>query len=258
MGSTDSSRKSFGPPIAAIVGTVLGVVAWLVFIIVFALYWSRSYNLFQDVVVTVASFLIDGVLIAAMWIIWIFSSGTRHMWWNAEYEPHLHKHRHDNEVLSPVQRAGEALAVFIILLIIAFFGYNQIANTGFFTSKFDSWEMTALYGSFLFATTSPFVRAVVGLRNPVRPLEAASNLIFAVSTIFLLTTFPFNFAHFADVLPSAVRPAFFWVTNDMAKLAFILVIVGCLIGGAVNIAKYLAFVTDDRVGRTVEGRIVTP
>ncbi|MGA3060531.1 MAG: hypothetical protein ABSD92_09195 [Candidatus Bathyarchaeia archaeon] len=59
--------------IAPIVLTFLGVLAWLIFILLFALFWSRGFSLFQNVIVTVVSFAIVGLLIGLMWVIW----GTR-------------------------------------------------------------------------------------------------------------------------------------------------------------------------------------
>ncbi len=81
-GNSDSHEKRFGPPLGAIIGTVLGVVIWLVFIILYALDWSKRFDLFQNIVVTVASFLITGLLIALMWMIWIFSTGKHRFWWS--------------------------------------------------------------------------------------------------------------------------------------------------------------------------------
>jgi VIT1/CCC1 family predicted Fe2+/Mn2+ transporter len=60
-------RKS--GPIWPIVASMLGVLVWLVFILIYALYWSRSFNLFQNIVVFIVSLGITGVLIGLMWVI---------------------------------------------------------------------------------------------------------------------------------------------------------------------------------------------
>jgi len=62
-------------PIAGIVLTLAAVMAWLVFILLYALLWSGSYDLFQNVVVTVVSLGITGIVIAIGWVIW----GSRHV-----------------------------------------------------------------------------------------------------------------------------------------------------------------------------------
>jgi len=49
------SPNRYEGPIAPIIGCILGVVAWLFFILVYALYWSSGFSLFQNVVVTIVS-----------------------------------------------------------------------------------------------------------------------------------------------------------------------------------------------------------
>lgn len=57
-------------PLAPIVVSFLAVVVWLVFILLFALYWSTGFSLFQDVIVTIVSLLVMGVLVSLMWVVW--------------------------------------------------------------------------------------------------------------------------------------------------------------------------------------------
>jgi len=59
--------------IVPIVLSFLGVIAWLVFILLYALFWSRGFSLFQNVIVTIVSLAIAGLLIGLVWVIW----GTR-------------------------------------------------------------------------------------------------------------------------------------------------------------------------------------
>jgi len=61
-------RKS--GPIGLIVASMVGFLVWLVFILLFALYWSEGFNLFQNIIVFIVSLCITGLLIGLMWIIW--------------------------------------------------------------------------------------------------------------------------------------------------------------------------------------------
>jgi hypothetical protein len=61
-------RKS--SPIGLIVASMVGFLVWLVFILLFALYWSEGFNLFQNIVVFIVSLCITGLLIGLMWIVW--------------------------------------------------------------------------------------------------------------------------------------------------------------------------------------------
>ena len=56
-------------PIGLIVASMLGVVVWLVFILLYALYWSGGFSLFQNVVVFIVSVCIAALLIGIMWIV---------------------------------------------------------------------------------------------------------------------------------------------------------------------------------------------
>ena len=79
------NHGNYRGPLAPIVGSILAVIAWLVFILIYALYWSKGYSLFQNVVVTIASLLIVGLLIGLMWVVWGFRGGWRAGrmgWWD--------------------------------------------------------------------------------------------------------------------------------------------------------------------------------
>ena len=66
--SPSTEVRKFGP-IGLMVASMLGVLVWLVFILIYALYWSGGFSLFQNVVVFIVSVGITGVLIGLMWVI---------------------------------------------------------------------------------------------------------------------------------------------------------------------------------------------
>ena len=68
-------------PIVPIVSTFVGVIAWLLFILFYALFWSRGYSLFQNVIVTIVSLAIAGLLIGLMWMIWGTIHSRRSFMW---------------------------------------------------------------------------------------------------------------------------------------------------------------------------------
>jgi hypothetical protein len=61
-------------PLGPILVTFVAVIGWLVFILLFALYWSRGYSAFQDIIVTIVTLVIMGLVIGLTWTIW----GMRH------------------------------------------------------------------------------------------------------------------------------------------------------------------------------------
>jgi hypothetical protein len=61
-------------PLGPIVATFLVVIGWLVFILLYALYWSSGYSTFQNLIVTLVTLVIMGLLIGLGWVVW----GMRH------------------------------------------------------------------------------------------------------------------------------------------------------------------------------------
>jgi hypothetical protein len=147
--------------------------------------------------------------------------------------------RGQTEILTIPQRFGELVSVAIILLILAFYVYHQMANTGFFTTKFGPLEMFAFYGSIVLSLVPAGLRAFMGRRNPVRPIEATCNAFFAFASLWLFYVFPFNFTHFPDALPEAIRFMFWWLTNDIARIALLLAFVGGLFSAGYNVVRYV-------------------
>ncbi len=135
----------------------------------------------------------------------------------------------DGEILPPAQRWAGLAALVAMVLLFGFFAIHQLANTGFFTAAFGSFEKVCLYGPILVAFAPAIVRALTGRHNPARPFEAASNLALAIGSLWLAIVFPFNFAHLTGVLPGGIRFIFSWINNDIGRLVIILqVIIGVI------------------------------
>jgi hypothetical protein len=131
--------------------------------------------------------------------------------------------------LKLAERLGEVVGIIVIALFVLFFRENQIQNTGFFTSKFGPTESFLFYGSALFGVVTGSARALIGRRNPVRPLEVFGALLWAWASYSLLQVFPFNFSHLPDLLPDAIRFLMWWLTDEVARL---LLIIGVIAGVA--------------------------
>ncbi len=71
-------------PLGPIVVTILAVIAWLVFILVYALYWSNGFTIFQNVIVTIVSLIIVGLLIGLGWVVWGMKYAKR---WRKREQP---------------------------------------------------------------------------------------------------------------------------------------------------------------------------
>jgi hypothetical protein len=57
-------------PFAPIILSFLAVAVWLVFILLYALYWSTGFSWFQNIIVTIVSLALMALVVGMMWMIW--------------------------------------------------------------------------------------------------------------------------------------------------------------------------------------------
>ena len=80
----------------------------------------------------------------------------------------------------------------------------------------------------LFVLTSTLI--LIGRKNPSRDLDSFGGLFFATFGIsWLLVVFPFDFAYFANVVPDFLRFLLKWISNDIARVIMVLLIIVHLI-----------------------------
>ncbi len=153
-------------------------------------------------------------------------------WWrrtnDEDWISRIVSRRVSRDVMPTSQRAGEVIGLVVSFLVLLFFFENQVQGTGFFTSSFGLPEQVLFYGVWLFGAAVSIVRAAYGRRNAIRPLEAIQAAIWAFSAFWLLSVFPFNFAHIMDLLPSTIHPLFSWVTNPVGALILLVTGIGSL------------------------------
>ncbi len=138
------------------------------------------------------------------------------------------------------ERAGALVGLIFSLFVLLFFFENQVRGTGFFTSNFRLPEQILFYGTALFGAGVRIARALYGRRNTVRPLKALQGAVLTTSYFWFLAVFPFDFAHFPDLLPGLVQPAFFWLTNQVGALLLALGGIGGLGSLVYNSVLYSA------------------
>jgi hypothetical protein len=59
-------------PFIPIVVTLVAGVCWAVFMLLHVLFWSSNFDLFQNIVIIIASLVVTGCVIGLMWVFWIF------------------------------------------------------------------------------------------------------------------------------------------------------------------------------------------
>lgn len=153
---------------------------------------------------------------------------------NAQTQPR------SNDALTIGERVSQVFILGGMLLLIVFFVAHQFGDTGFFTRKFGTFEGLCLYAPMLLALVPPIARICTGQRNSARLLEAFSDLCLAFGSFWLLIVFPFNYAQLADVLPYPLRFILAWITDDIARIFFVLQIIIAFISSIVFMLQYIA------------------
>jgi hypothetical protein len=104
-------------------------------------------------------------------------------------------------------------------------GIFVVVVLGFFTTAFGTLEMFLFYGSWIEWIVVAALEGF-GRKNLSRDIDAFGGLIFVtVGTTWLFLVFPFEFAHFADVLPDSLRFLVRWISNDIARVLMALGII---------------------------------
>lgn len=68
----ETSRQKSHPetPVSMVIMSILAIIIWALFILVYALFWSNGFSLFQNIIVTIVSLMITGLAIGLIWVVW--------------------------------------------------------------------------------------------------------------------------------------------------------------------------------------------
>ena len=136
--------------------------------------------------------------------------------------------------------AGLVLAAMLVSSSILVHSESGLVETGFFTTEFGRLEMLALYGPMVINLLPPIVRMLTGRRNPARLFEALTAVCLATGSLWLLTVFPFEFSHLADILPAGLQFTIGWISNGFARVILIFQVVLGPISLIANLAKFVS------------------
>ena len=123
------------------------------------------------------------------------------------------------------ERVGNVVAVVVIILVALYFVAHQMWATGFLTSKFGTLEMFLFYGVIIYQIVPTASRALFGRKNLARLFEIFGSVLGTVALAWFFVVFPFDFAYFADALPSFLRFLLQWISNDIVRVLIVLGII---------------------------------
>jgi len=69
------SEKQLKPLVPTVV-SILALIVWVMFLLWFIVFLSPDFNLFQNIVITLGSLLLVGLVVGLMWVIWGFTTGS--------------------------------------------------------------------------------------------------------------------------------------------------------------------------------------
>jgi len=116
--------------------------------------------------------------------------------------------------------------VIVSILMIMFFRAHQMQSTGFFTSKFGTLEIIMLYGFWVFWITTASLEALFNQRLLSRIVDTFGGVIFAsIAIAWNLVVFPFDFTYFVNVLPESIRFLVQWISNDIALVIMVVLMI---------------------------------
>jgi hypothetical protein len=133
------------------------------------------------------------------------------------------------DVIPDSERKGSIALVVIFPLFVLYFIVHQMWSTGFFTASFGTLEIILLYGSLIGWIVTGALEGS-GRKNLSRNFDAFGGLYFVTFCVaWLFVVFPFEFTYFADVLPDFLRFLVQWISNDIARVLMVLLIILYLI-----------------------------
>jgi hypothetical protein len=126
------------------------------------------------------------------------------------------------DTLAYSDRVGNVAAVVVTILVTLYFIAHQTWATGFFTSTFGILEALLFYGVLIYQVVPSILKALFGRKNLARFFEIPGAVLGTVVLAWFFVVFPFDFAYFADVLPSFLRFLLQWISNDIIRVLMVL------------------------------------
>jgi cytochrome bd-type quinol oxidase subunit 2 len=125
----------------------------------------------------------------------------------------------------PSERVGQLFGVVIAFICAAYFTVLFTSDSGFFTSEFTTADAAMFFGIAYLGIIPGLVRTIIGRKNVSRPLDIILSISILMAAAWFLFSFPFDFSHLADELPSSLQFLLDWISDDIAKGMMVLAII---------------------------------
>jgi hypothetical protein len=132
------------------------------------------------------------------------------------FQRHVRKEA-EKDVLALSERIGQIAGVVIGLLFAWYFLDLYDSGSDFFTSDFDDLDAVLFFGIAFLGVVPGLIKAIMGRKNSVRPLDVALSVAVLVVLAWFLYSFPFDFAYLSEGLPESIQFLLDWIGNEEAK-----------------------------------------
>ena len=132
------------------------------------------------------------------------------------FQRHVRKEA-EKDVLALSERIGQIAGVVIGLLFAWYFLDLYDSGSDFFTSDFDDLDAVLFFGIAFLGVVPGLIKAIMGRKNSVRPLDVALSVGVLVVLAWFLYSFPFDFAYLSEGLPESLQFLLDWIGNEEAK-----------------------------------------
>jgi len=132
------------------------------------------------------------------------------------FQRHVRKEA-EKDVLALSERIGQIAGVVIGLLFAWYFLDLYDSGSDFFTSDFDDLDAVLFFGIAFLGVVPGLIKAIMGRKNSVRPLDVALSVGVLVVLAWFLYAFPFDFAYLSEGLPESIQFLLDWIGNEEAK-----------------------------------------
>jgi hypothetical protein len=194
---------------------VLGVVALVAYLFSFIPLWAGVLHVAVELTLFPAVLLAVGVAAVLAGVSWW---GPRGRGWASG----VGAARARQDKIKVSGRVGEVIGFLIAAVVLLFLYQNQLRGIAFYAPTFGAVAKFFFYGPLVTGMALSLARAGYGRRNPIRPFDALNSLFLAVSAFWLLSAFPFDFTHFADMFPTAIQFIFGWLNNEIGRVLLFL------------------------------------
>jgi hypothetical protein len=131
----------------------------------------------------------------------------------------------DKDALSLSERIGQIAGVVIGLLFAWYFLDLYDSGSDFFTSDFDGLDAALFFGIAFLGVVPGLIKAILGRKNVVRPLDIVLSVTILVAAAWFLATFPFDFAYLSEGLSDSLQFLLDWIDDEVAQFFMALAII---------------------------------